>query len=82
MSLLRILTNYEHLVKACLHVLSLSPSNLHCMNGDGPFDGQIRYRTHSARQRSVSIHKLTMTMINFDGDGDGDGDGTCKQDFK
>ena len=34
-----------------------------CTNGDGPFDGLIRFGTHSVRQ------------CKFDGDCDGDGDG-------
>ena len=37
---------------ACLHVPSPSPSpsTLHCVNSDRPFDGQIGFRTHSVRQ--------------------------------
>ena len=43
-----------------------------CVNGDRPFDEQIRFGTHS----------LSQCKSNGDCDGDGDGDGTYKWTFK
>ena len=41
-------------LKVCWHSVCLSlhqcPSNLHCVNEDGPFDRQNGYRVHSAHQ--------------------------------
>ena len=50
-------------VKVILHVPSPCPcpSQSPCANGDGLFNGQIRFRTHSVCQ------------CKFDGDCDGDG---------
>ena len=50
------LFHVSHELEAYLHVpspstcLSPPPSNLHCVNGDGPFDGQNGFWTHSAHQ--------------------------------
>ena len=48
--------------------VSVTVKVYHCGNGDGLFDEQIGFGTHSVRQ------------CKFDGDcdGDGDGGGTCK----
>ena len=68
-------------IKACLHVpsssLCLFPSNLHCVNGDGPFDGENGFCAQSACQ-TVRFH---WHSVKFDSDrhGHGSGDGMCKQ---
>ena len=43
----------------------VSVNVLHCVNGDGLFDGQIGFGTYSVRQCKF--------------EGDCDGDGTCKR---
>ena len=42
----------------------------HFANGNGPFDRQTEFRTHSVHQ------------CKFDGDCDGDGGGICKRTFR
>ena len=63
-------------LKACLHLLSPSPSpcpsNLHCVNEDGPFDVQNPFCLSNGPSPRHNVK-------NFDGYGDGDGNGKCKQ---